>query len=179
MEVLTLDHPALALLPEYPTAEQIEALGHQIQSLESEHGVVDLRTTHIHADGLYGRGIHIPAGTVLVGLPHKAGHLNVCVGDVVVWTPAGRVRHRGAHILSAGTGVLRVGFAISDTTWFSIHQNTTGTTDLETIEAALVEHPERLMTRRHPPAGAILDLERKEAWPSDGQRRLGSPSVPA
>lgn len=150
MQVSIPDHPAIALLPEFPTAEQIEAFGHMVQRLEGTHGVVDIGTSHVHADGLYGRGVVIKAGTFLVGLPHVAGHLNVCVGDIVVWTPAGRTRHRGAHILPAGPGAARVGFAIEDTTWFTVHRNDTGTTDIETIEDSLVEHPERLITRRAP-----------------------------
>lgn len=147
------NHPALALVPDAPTQEQIEAFGHLLQSLESEHGVVDIGTSHVHAEGLYGRGVVIQAGTFLVGLPHKAGHLNVCVGDVTVWTTAGRKRLTGAHILPAEAGAMRVGFAHSDTTWFSVHRNDTGTTDLGAIEDALVHHADRLMTRRAPAFG--------------------------
>jgi hypothetical protein len=143
-------HPALALLPDAPTRDQIEAFGHLLVSLESEHGVVDISTVHHHAEGLYGRSVLIKADTFLVGLPHKAGHLNVCVGDITVWTESGKKRLVGAHIMPATAGVMRVGFAHADTTWFSIHRNDTGTTDIELIEGALVEHVERLQTRRHP-----------------------------
>lgn len=142
------NHPALALLPDCPTQEQIEHFGALVQSLEGEHGIVDISTMHHHAEGLYGRSVVIKAGTFLVGLPHKAGHLNVCVGDVTVWTPAGRKRLTGAHILPAEAGVMRVGFAHQDTTWLSVHRNDTGGTDLQAIEDALIQHPERLMTRR-------------------------------
>ena len=148
MQVSIPDHPALALLPEYPTAEQIEEFGHHLQRLEGTHGMVDIGTTSIIAHGLLGRVVVIKAGTFLVGLPHKTGHLNVCVGDVVVWTPAGRTRHVGASILPAGPGAARVGFALEDTTWFTVHRNDTGTEDLATIEDSLVENPERLLTRR-------------------------------
>lgn len=151
MQLSTPDHPALALLPEVPTQDQIERFGQLVQSLEGEHPLVDISTKHHHAQGLYGRSVVIEAGTFLVGLAHKAGHLNVCVGDVTVWTAAGRKRLTGAHILPADAGAMRVGFAHADTTWFSIHRNDTGSTDLRAIEDALVEHPERLMSRRHAP----------------------------
>lgn len=150
MELLTPDHPALALLPEVPTQDDIERFGQLIQSLEGEHPLVDISTMHHHAQGLYGRSVVIKAGTFLVGLAHKAGHLNVCVGDVTVWTKAGRTRLTGAHILPADAGAMRVGFAHTDTTWFSIHRNDTGTTDAAVIEDALVERSDRLMTRRAP-----------------------------
>lgn len=142
------DHPALALLPASPTRDQLERFGQIIQSLEGEHGVVDINTMHHHAAGLYGRSVLIKADTFLVGLPHKAGHLNVCVGDITVWTEGGSRRLTGAHILPSVPGTARVGFAHADTTWFSIHRNDTGTTDERVIEDALVEHAERLMTRR-------------------------------
>jgi hypothetical protein len=74
--------------------------------------------------------------------------LNVCVGDVTVWTTAGKKRLIGAHILPAEAGVMRVGFAHRDTTWLSVHRNDTGTTCPELIEDALIDHADRLMTRR-------------------------------
>lgn len=165
------NHPALALLPAAPTQEQIQGFGEMLLALETEHGVVDIGTSHVHAEGLYGRGVLIKAGTYLVGLPHKAGHLNVCVGDVTVWTTAGRKRLTGAHILPAEAGVMRVGFAHQDTTWFSVHRNETGTNDLVAIEDSLVEHADRLMTRRQPtPLTNYSDAYRRGispqcAWP--------------
>jgi hypothetical protein len=64
-------HPALALLPEVPTQEQIERFGEFVQSLEGEHGVVDISTMHLHADGLYGRSVVIKAGTSSSASPTK------------------------------------------------------------------------------------------------------------
>lgn len=148
MQVSTLDHPALALLPDAPTREQIELFGAYLQSLEPAHGSVDLGTAHHHASGMYGRSVVIPAGTMLVGLAHKAGHINVCVGDITVWTEHGRKRLTGAHVMASEPGVVRVGFAHADTTWLSVHRNDTGANDIEAIEDALVEHPERLASRR-------------------------------
>ena len=99
--ITPIDDLALSVLPELPTQAQIEEFGHFLQSLEGEHGVVDISTMHHHAKGLYGRSVVIKAETFLVGLAHKAGHLNVCVGDITVWTPNGRQRLTGAHILPA------------------------------------------------------------------------------
>jgi len=150
MEISTHDeaHPALAVLPDLPTQEQIEAFGTLLQSLEAEHGVVDISTMHHHAEGLYGRSVVIKAESYLVGLAHKAGHLNVCVGDITVWTSRGRQRLTGAHILRSEPGEMRVGFAHADTTWLTVHRNDTGTTDPRVLEDALVEHAERLQSRR-------------------------------
>lgn len=144
----TEDHPALAVLPDVPTRQQIEAFGALLQSMESDHAPPDIGTAHHLAGDVYGRSVVIPAETYLVGLPHKADHLNVCVGDITVWTDTGRQRLTGAHILAARAGVMRVGFAHADTTWLSVHVNRTGGSDIAAIEDSLVEHPERLLSRR-------------------------------
>lgn len=141
---------ALSVLPEIPTREQIEAFGTMLQALEAHGDAPDIGTRHHMAGDVYGRSVVIPAETYLVGLPHKADHLNVCVGDITVWTETGRRRYTGAHIIPARAGCMRVGFAHAETTWLSVHVNPTQGTDLQAIEDALIEHPERLMTRRHP-----------------------------
>jgi hypothetical protein len=92
--------------------------------------------------------VTIKAGTLLAGLPHKQGALNVCVGDITVWTENGRQRLTGAHILASPPGGMRVGFAHADTTWLTVHANLTGSDDPKVIEAALVENSELLMDRR-------------------------------
>lgn len=148
MQPCLLDHPALTVLPDVPTRGQIEEFGRFLQSMESNHVSPDLHTAHHLAGDVYGRSVLIQADTYLVGLPHKEDHLNVCVGDIVVWTEHGKQRLTGAHILPAKAGVMRVGFALADTTWLSVHVNRTGGTDLAAIEDSLVEHAERLQSRR-------------------------------
>lgn len=151
MQLQIPDHPALSLLPDVPTREDIEEFGRLLQELEADHVTPDIDTAHHFAGDVYGRSVVIPAGTYLVGLPHKEDHLNVCAGDIVVWTEQGKQRLTGPHILPAKAGVMRVGFALEDTTWLSVHVNRTGGQDTHAIEDALVEHSDRLMTRRLAP----------------------------
>lgn len=141
-------HPALAVLPEIPTRDALEAFGRYLQSLEDEHAPPEVRLAHHFAGDVYGRSVVIGADTFLVGLPHREDHLNVCVGDITVWTEHGRQRYTGAHIVPAPAGAMRVGFAHADTTWLSVHVNRTGGRDIEAIEGALVEHADRLASRR-------------------------------
>ena len=143
-----VDHPALAVLPDAPTREQIEAFGRALQGLEATEAPPDISTAHHLAGDVYGRSVVIRADTYLVGLPHREDHLNVCVGDITVWTDTGKQRLTGAHILPAKAGVMRVGFAHADTTWLSVHVNRTGAQDIAAIEDSLIEHPERLLSRR-------------------------------
>jgi hypothetical protein len=111
-------------------------------------GVVDVSTLRHTADGVEGRSVFIKAGTFLVGLPHKQSGIAVCVGDITVWTAGQRQRLTGAHVLETQPGGHRVGFAHADTTWLTVHANKTGSTDQHVVEDSLVEHADRLMTRR-------------------------------
>lgn len=145
----TLRGGPLAVLPEVPTRQEIEAFGAYLVSLEAEHGVVDLSTRHHYAEGVYGRSGVLQAGNFVVGMPHKHGCLNVVVGDITVWTEHGRQRLTGAHILSSTAGAPRVCFAHADTTWLTVHANPTNSTDVREIEDRLVEDAHRMAHRRH------------------------------
>lgn len=152
MQVSTLDHPALALLPATPTQAQIEAFGQRLLTVAPfEAGGVELNVPIVHQvnSDLYGRGALIPAESFYVGLAHTQPGFAVSVGDITVWTEDGMQRYTGAHILKTQPGRMRIGFAHSETTWFTVHANRTGGIDVETIEDSLADHPERLQTRRN------------------------------
>jgi hypothetical protein len=138
---------ALAL-PDAPTHEQIERLNGALLHLEGQgHGVV-LETWHHFADGLVARTILIPAGTCLTGAPHKAEHLNVCFGDITVWTEAGMRRLTGYHVLPSMPGAQRVGMAHADTRWTTVHLNPANERDIDKLEDALVFGADLLQRRR-------------------------------
>ena len=149
------EHPALALLPAAPTRGEIEAFGRYLQSLEAEHAPPDLSTRHHVVGGVYGRSVVIQADTFLVGLPHNEDHLCVCVGDITIWTEHGRQRLTGAHILDGKAGAPRVGFAHADTTWLTVHARPAGAATVADIEAALVQDPHLLLSRRLPAPEAL------------------------
>lgn len=142
------DHPALDLLPDAPTEQDIERFADLLLRLEGEHGMVDLSTREHLSGDVYGRSVVIEAGTFLVGAPHLAPGLAVCVGDITVWHAGARQRLTGAHILTTQPGGYRVGFAHSDTTWLTVHARPAGAETSEQIEGALVAGADGLMTRR-------------------------------
>lgn len=148
---MTGEHPALAVLPDAPTREQIDRLERELIAMEQTTGVVDLGLQHHHAGGIYGRQITIPAGTVLTGLEHKHAHLNVCAGDITVWTEQGMRRLTGVHVVASEPGAKRVGFAHADTVWVALHANPTGETDLDRLAEMFVERPDLLLENRHKP----------------------------
>jgi len=151
------------LLPSCPTRDQIDRFEQLIFEHAAANGEATIPTQHVQVSGLYGRSVMIPAGTVCTGAPHKAEHLAVCVGDVSVWVEdTGVLRLTGVHILPAQVGTKRVVFAHADTVWFTVHRNDTGSTDVRVIEDTLVEHADRLATRRQ---AAITVEEPKKALP--------------
>lgn len=98
---------------------------------------VAIETKHHFAKGMYAREIFIPAGVLLTGKVHKTEHLNVCVGDITVWTEDGMKRLTGHNTIVSKPGAKRVGYAHGDTYWTTFH--VTDETDIEKLEALLVE----------------------------------------
>lgn len=136
-----------ALLPAAPTEGQIVAFAALVQAAERiDGGQIDINTMHHRAEGVYGRSVTIPAGGVLVGLPHLKGCLVVCVGDITVWSAGQRQRITGAVVFPSKPGGMRVGLAHAETTWLTVHA--TDLADIPAIEALLVDGADRLITRR-------------------------------
>lgn len=139
---------ALAVLPAVPTRQQIERLEGVLLQAEAGGAGVALDTWHHFADGLVARTILIPAGTILTGAPHKAEHLNICHGDIDVWTEQGMRRLTGYHVIPSLPGAKRVGMAHADTWWTTVHLNPGNERDVAALEDALVEDAHRLQSRR-------------------------------
>ena len=117
-----------------PTREQIIKLEQALKTLPQ----LEIQTNHYNVAGLYAREIHIPAGTLLTGKVHKAEHLNiVSKGEIIVWTENGMKRIKAPFVLPSYPGAKRVGLALVDTTWVTIHA--TDKTDPAEIEAELIE----------------------------------------
>lgn len=124
-------------LPNKPSLATIQAFERGLKRLP-ESVKVDMPPTHYHADGLYGRSIFIPAGTVLTGKIHRRQHLNFLMqGDITVWTDEGMKRIQAPAIIKAEPGTKRVGYAHTDTIWVTVHA--TKETDVARIEAELIE----------------------------------------
>lgn len=138
----------LPVLPRVPTREQIDRLEAVLLQAEADGAGVPINTWHHFADGLVARTILIPAGTLLTGVPHKAEHLNVCAGDIEVWTEAGMRRLSGYHVIPSLPGARRVGRTFADTWWTTVHLNPGNERDIARLEDALVDDAHRLQSRR-------------------------------
>lgn len=110
--------------------DKIMSFERELKKLEQ----VDLPVEHHFAPGIYMRRMLIPAGVCLTGKIHKHVHLNICTGDISIYTEDGPKRLTGQHIMLSSVGVKRVGFAHTDTTWITVHLNPTDETDIEKLE---------------------------------------------
>lgn len=112
------------------------ALRQKIDSAEAvmlEMPQVEIPLRHVFADGLYGREILIPAGTMLTGKIHRKADLNfVLYGEIDVLTECGMKRVVGPCWFAGKAGAKQVGYAHTDTLWITVHATTNH--DLETLE---------------------------------------------
>ena len=110
---------------------------------------LEITTRHHFAKGLYAREIVIPAGCVLTGKVHSGEHLNiVSKGRIAVWTEDGMREVSAPFTMVSRPGTKRVGLAIEETVWTTIHANPTDDTDLALLEAKLIE-PEAIGVDAH------------------------------
>ncbi len=132
---------------EFVSIDRLEA------AMMAEGDVIQIETSHRFAKGIYAREILIPAGTLLTGKIHKTQHLNIISqGCIDVWTEGEPVRRlRAPFSFVAEPGTRRVGLAIENTVWTTIHATTE--TDLDRLETELIEPHENLLI---PPEVACL-----------------------
>lgn len=108
---------------------------------------VVIETTHHFAKGLYAREIFIPKGVLLTGKIHKHEHLNiVSKGSIAVLTEGGIKRVDAPFTMVSLPGTKRVGYALEDTIWTTIHA--TSETDLAKLETDLIakSHDDPVLT---------------------------------
>ncbi len=100
----------------------------------------DLPIRHSFAPGIYAREMFIPEGTLLIGKIHKHRHHNFLMqGSIIVLTEEGGVKLLQAPLMIVSEpGTQRVGYAVTDTIWTTVHENSDNTEDLAVIEKRTV-----------------------------------------
>ena len=100
----------------------------------------DLPIRHSFAPGIYAREMFIPDGTLLIGKIHKHRHHNFLMqGSIIVLTEEGGVKLLQAPLMIVSEpGTQRVGYAVTDTIWTTVHENSDNTEDLAVIEKRTV-----------------------------------------
>lgn len=139
-----------SLIPQatIPTREQIERLEARMRTMEQ----IPIEPVHHFADGLYAREITIRAGTILTGKVHSTEHLNIISqGRIAVWTEDGMKIVAAPCTLVSRPGTKRVGFALEDTVWTTIHKNHDNLRDPAALELALIDNTQPALTAKESP----------------------------
>jgi hypothetical protein len=119
-----------------PTREQINELEEHLRQFEQLPWDLD----HTFAPGLYIRTLRIPAGAVAVGKIHKTEHIFILSkGRILVVTEDGRQEFEAPYQAICRPGLKRAVYALTDVVVTNVH--ITDETDLEQIEAAVIEKP--------------------------------------
>jgi len=96
-----------------------------------------LPVKHYFSNGVYCRELFIPAGMMLTGKIHKTEHISIMLkGRMMVLKDGEPVEVVGPMTEVVKPGIKRVGVAIEDTTWITVHQ--TDETDVDKLEDMLV-----------------------------------------
>jgi len=93
-------------------------------------------TDHFFAPGVYLRTLFIPKGHILVGAIHKFESINILLkGKIAVTTSMGEsIVAEAPYIFKASPGQ-KVGYAIEDVWYASIHPNEDNVTNIKQLEA--------------------------------------------
>lgn len=123
----------------YDRRAQINALeAHMMAADESVKLDIASITFHHFASGVYCREMRLPQGYVLVGKIHKTENMSVLLkGAIRVTTETGTVELHAPQIMVSTPGSKRVGYALEDTIWLSLHA-VGDERDLDKIEAQFI-----------------------------------------
>lgn len=129
----------LEKFPKIPTLAQINAIQRGIleNSIPGLTPMAEPEAKHYFADGLYGRELFRPKGSLIIGKMHaKRGLYVLAEGELTVWNGAGPQRIKSPCVLVTQRYTKRMSYAHTDATVIVFHA--TDETDLEKIEAELI-----------------------------------------
>lgn len=130
--------------------EQIQEIQREMFAFVDRSGlpVQPTAVRHHFADGLYCREYPMPAGQLAVTKTHGKQHFITLCGDCTIWSEDGQKRMVGFHMMRTEPGTKRVILAHADTLFVTFHA--TDKTDLESIEAELIEFEGRTVEEAMP-----------------------------
>lgn len=113
-----------------PDREKITLLERKMAKLPQ----VELQLQHYFKNGMYARVVHVPKDTMICGKIHSTGTVGVLAkGSMAVHGEDGETKIVASpYIHTAEPGFKRVGLALEDVVWVTIHR--TDSTDLDQIE---------------------------------------------
>jgi quercetin dioxygenase-like cupin family protein len=126
-----------------PVVDPVRALEAALRDMDGRYDVDEL-TTHHFCDGLYGRQVTLPAGTIAVGKVHaERNFFFVLAGELILATPEGPVRVAAPFMAVTDPGTKRAVYALTDCICMNVHPNPDDERDLARLESRYIT-PEAL-----------------------------------
>tara|TARA_R100001086_G_scaffold200856_1_gene117054 strand:+ start:2827 stop:3282 length:456 start_codon:yes stop_codon:yes gene_type:complete len=126
---------------ELQTAERLERR-EKIVALEKEMlklPQIEIPTEHYFAPGVYMRQVTIPKGATVTGKIHKTEHMNILSkGKLLVETEEGVKELTASTVIKSKPGAKRVGHALEESVWITVHPNPENILEVEKLEDMLV-----------------------------------------
>lgn len=117
---------------------QVDALASAMHAMPEAQ--VHIEPRHVFSDGLYGREVRLPAGTVAVGHRHKQAHICIIsAGKCLVVAEDGTTEVEAPATFVVPVGRRNCVHAITETVWTTVHAVPNDARDVEAIEALLVD----------------------------------------
>lgn len=115
-----------------------------LQAAAAKLPQAQLFTEHFFIPGVYVRSLFREADTLVVGKVHKHEHLYIIAsGEVTIVGDGYKERVTGPKVFISKPGTKRAVYAHTDATTMTVHR--TDETDLDAIEAELIEEDETAM----------------------------------
>jgi len=104
---------------------------------------VPIPVEHGFADKLYMRTIVFPQGTLAVGKVHVEEHVDVMLtGSMIVFVDGGMRQVKAPYVGVTLLGGKKIGIALEETRWLTVHANPDNGRDIPAIEARLAQDGE-------------------------------------
>ena len=123
-----------------PVAQKVENLLAQVEQMPQ----VDCQTKHYFGPSIYIREVTMPAGSVVIGKPHRKEHMCVMLqGRMIVMDAEGNQKELVAPMTFVGGPGRKVAYILETTVFQNILA--TDETDIDVLENMLVDNTQPLL----------------------------------
>jgi len=118
------------------TTQKVEAMLPELKAMPQ----VDCQEKHYFGPSLYIKEVTMPAGSVIIGKPHKVSHMCVMLqGKMVLVAEDGSKKEVSAPLTFVGSPGRKVAYILETTVFQNIYA--TDETDIEKLENMFIEQP--------------------------------------
>jgi hypothetical protein len=123
-----------------PISEKVEKLLSQVEQMPQ----VDCQTKHYFGPSIYIREVTMPAGSVVIGKPHRKEHMCVMLqGRMIIVDAEGKQKELVAPMTFVGGAGRKVAYILETTVFQNILA--TDETDIEVLENMLVDNTQPML----------------------------------